>query len=362
MKTSFTLIRIRGISIELHLTFIGFLALLLVVTLPYIYPVLLFGILFLSVIIHELAHSIVAQRNNIPVKKITLYPIGGAAQIEEIPENPRTEVLIALAGPFISIIIGILSLGIHLVYPIVYPTLSVFIWTGALFFDVGMVNILLAIFNLLPIFPMDGGRALRAGLSYIRKDFVKATENAAVLGRFFALIMIFLGFIGNFWLTIIGLFIYIGATQEARFTRIASILKPIQVQDVMLDRDRALTMHPDVTVSQAFNMMYQAQVQDIIVCTEYQLLGVITWDEMLKVPSPLRAVTRIGDLNVKSVSIMHDNSVLDAYKVMIKEKTHLIPVVDMDAPCNIMGVITNQSIAYSLRVHSNFNQSVIPRQ
>jgi Zn-dependent protease/CBS domain-containing protein len=350
MKYSFTILKIRGIPIQLHITFIGLLGVLFIYFFPQIYPVLLFGLLFISVIIHELAHSIVAQRNGIPVKKILLYPIGGAAQIDDIPEKPDIEVRMALAGPFTSLSIGLISLGINLLYPITFPTLSMFFWSGSLFFDLGVLNLILALFNLIPAFPMDGGRALRAILTYVRKDFVKATENAAGIGRGFALLMIFFGIIGNIWLSIIGFFIYIGASQEVRLAKISAILKPIQISDVMLDREYALTVPPETVLSKAIALMYQAQVRDLVVCTDYDLIGVITWDELLNIPTPLRSITRIGDLKIKPISIKSENTVFDAYKIMLQEKTSLLPVVNPDAPCNLMGVITNQSISYSLGI------------
>jgi Zn-dependent protease/CBS domain-containing protein len=350
MKYSFTIIQIRGIPIELHITFIGLIGLLFILTFPYIYPVFLFGILFLSVVIHELAHSFMAQHYNVSVKKIVLYPIGGAAQIEEIPENPSYEAKIALIGPISSLLIGIFAISFHILYPISFLTNPLFLGTGFLFLDVGVLNIILALFNLIPAFPMDGGRALRALLTYIRKDLVKATETAAVIGRFFAFLMIVTGFIWNFWLAIIGAFIYFGASQEAHSTRISSILKPIRVGDVMLDRDNVLTVSPDMPLSQAFEVMYQGQVQDLIVCTESRFLGVITWDELTKVPPAIRSITRVGDLQIKPLSVMSENSVLDAYKVMMKEKTRLLPVINSEVPYNLMGVITNQSIAYSLEI------------
>jgi len=350
MKYSFTILKIRGIPIELHITFIGLLGLLFVFSFPIIYPVLLFGLLFLSVILHELAHSIVAQRNNIPVKKIVLYPIGGAAQIDEIPEKPGIEARMALAGPLTSLVIGAISLSVHFVYPISFPTISIFVWSGNLFFDLGILNLVLALFNLIPAFPMDGGRALRAILTYLRKDFVKATENAAGIGRGFALLMIFLGILGNIWLSIIGFFIYLGASQEVRLAKISAILKPIQISDVMLDREYALTVPPEMVLTEAIALMYQAQVQDLVVCTDYDLIGVVSWDEILKTPAPLRLITRVGDLKIKPVSIKSEKSVFDAYKVMLQEKTRLLPVIDPDAPYNLMGIITNQSISYSLGI------------
>jgi Zn-dependent protease/predicted transcriptional regulator len=358
MRYSFTILKIRGIPIEIHFTFLALLGLLFIITAPFIYPVLLFGVIFISVIIHELAHSVVAQRNGISVKKIVIYPIGGAAQIDEIPEKPGIEARIALAGPFTSLFIGMIALGFHFLYPIGFPTVSIFVWTGFLFFDVGVLNIVLAVFNLLPAFPMDGGRVLRAILTYLRKDFVKATEHAAIIGRGFALMMIFIGFLGNIWFSIIGFFIYLGASQEVRLARISAILKPLRVSDVMLDSNQVLKVHPSITLSEAINQMYHSQVQDLVICTDYELVGVITWDEILRIPAAQRLITRVGDLNIKPLAIKSESSVFDAYKVMLQKKARLVPVVHSDAPCNLMGVITNQSISYSLGIGKHLEKSV----
>jgi CBS domain-containing protein len=116
----------------------------------------------------------------------------------------------------------------------------------------------------------------------------------------------------------------------------------------MLGRENVLTVPPNIPLSQALELMYQAQVQDLIICTDSRYLGVVTWDELLKVPPAERLITRMADLPVKPLSVMAENSALDAYKVMIKERTRLVPVLNSEAPCSLMGVITNQSIAYNL--------------
>ncbi|MHA2109045.1 MAG: CBS domain-containing protein, partial [Candidatus Hodarchaeales archaeon] len=189
-------------------------------------------------------------------------------------------------------------------------------------------------------------------------NHVKATENAAGIGRGFALLMIFLGIMGNIWLAIIGFFIYFGASQEVRLARISAILKPIQISEVMLDREYALTVPPEMVISEAITLMHRAQVQDLVVCTDYDLIGVVSWDDLLKIPPPLRLITRIGDLKIIPISIKAENSVFDAYKVMLKEKTRLLPVVNPKAPCNLMGVITNQSISYSLGIDKTEEKSL----
>ncbi|MFX0185871.1 MAG: site-2 protease family protein, partial [Candidatus Hodarchaeota archaeon] len=160
MKYSYKIISIKGIDLEVHITFIGLILLLFVLTFPQIYAVVLFTLLFLSVIVHELAHSLLAKRNHLSVNKIVLYPIGGAAQIEDIPDDPSVEWKVAAIGPFSSIVIGAIFLLSHFVYPVQLPVTPFFIGTGFLLFDVGLLNFLLAIFNLIPAFPMDGGRVL----------------------------------------------------------------------------------------------------------------------------------------------------------------------------------------------------------
>ncbi|MFX1507903.1 MAG: site-2 protease family protein [Promethearchaeota archaeon] len=359
MKYSYKILSINGIDLNLHITFIGLFVLLFLVSFPQIYSVILFGLLFLSVTVHELAHSLLAKRNNLPVNKIILYPIGGAAQIEDIPDNPSIELQVAAIGPLTSLIIGIVSLAIHLIFPLQISATPLFIGTGFLFYDIGSLNIILAIFNLIPAFPMDGGRVLRASLTMWKKDLIEATQTAASIGRFFALIMIAIGFLNNLWLIIIGFFIYWGAAQELQGTKLTTLLKPIRVGDVMLPMNSVMTIAPTIPVNQALEMMFHNRVNDLIVCQNGELLGVVTWNEIVKITPEDRSNAIVADLMVKTISILPNWSVFDAYKIMAKEKTQILPVIDNTAPCNIMGVITSQSIAYGLAIAQNFkNQGI----
>lgn len=348
MRYSFKILRIKGIDLELHITFIGLFLFLFILTFPQIYAVILFGLLFLSVTVHELAHSLLAKSNRLTVNKIVLYPIGGAAQIEDIPDDPSIEWKVALIGPVTSLAIGFMSLLLFTIFPFQLPITPSFIGTGFILFDVGILNIVLAIFNLIPAFPMDGGRVLRAFLAIWKKDLIEATQIAVSIGRFFAILILIVGFIGDIWLIIIGLFIYWGANQELEATKLTVGLKPLRVGDVMLSMDGMVTVDPVTPLNEALEVMFRARINDLIVCKEGELLGIITWDDIIRFAPAARYITRVGDLSLKSLSIQPNHSVLDAYKLMVKEKTHLIPVIDDNAPCNIMGVITNQSIAYGL--------------
>ncbi|MFX0184256.1 MAG: CBS domain-containing protein, partial [Candidatus Hodarchaeota archaeon] len=213
---------------------------------------------------------------------------------------------------------------------------------------VGLLNFLLAIFNLIPAFPMDGGRVLRAFFTIWKKDLIEATQIAVSIGRFFAILMLFIGFIGNFWLMIIGVFIYWGANQELQATKLAVMLKPISVGDVMLSIDNVMTVNPSTPLYEALDLMFRARINELIVCDEGDLLGIVTWDDIIKTAPESRSNSSVADLRIKPLSILPDRSVFDAYKLMVKEKTNLIPVTDSNAPCNIIGVITNQSIAYGV--------------
>ncbi|MHA2248154.1 MAG: site-2 protease family protein [Candidatus Hodarchaeales archaeon] len=358
MKYSYKIISVKGIDIELHITFIGLFLFLFLLTFPQIYAVVLFSLLFLSVTVHELAHSLLAKRNNLTVNKIVLYPIGGAAQVEDIPDDPTVEWKVAAIGPVTSLVIGVFSLLIHVLYPIQLSVTPFFIGTGFIFFDIGFLNILLAIFNLIPAFPMDGGRVLRATLTIWKKDLVEATETAASIGRFFAIIMLLLGFIGNLWLMVIGFFVYWGAAQELQATKLTALLKPLRVGDVMLSMDKNMTVAPSTPLNVALEAMFRARISELIVCNEGNLLGVITWDDIIKLNPESRFNTVVADLMIKPLFILPDRSVIEAYKLMAKEKTRLIPVLDTNTPCSILGVITSQSIAYGIALAQSLkNQS-----
>ncbi|MHA2226471.1 MAG: site-2 protease family protein [Candidatus Hodarchaeales archaeon] len=356
MKYSYKIISIKGIDLELHLTFIGLFLFLFIFTFPQIYAVVLFSLLFLSVTVHELAHSILAKRNSLTVNKIILYPIGGAAQIEDIPDKPSVEWKVSVIGPVTSLIIGIISLLIHVLFPIQLSITPFFIGTGFIFLDIGFLNIILAIFNLIPAFPMDGGRVLRATLTIWKKDLVEATQTAASIGRFFAIIMLLIGFFSNFWLMIIGFFIYWGAAQELQATKLTALLKPLQVRDVMLSMDSNMSVAPSTPLNVALEMMFRARIRELIVCNESEFLGVITWEDIIKFTPESRFITVVAEVMVKPLSIIPDQSVIEAFKLMGKEKTRIIPVLDINAPCSILGIITSQSITYGIALAQSFKK------
>ncbi|HOI76678.1 MAG TPA: site-2 protease family protein, partial [Methanofastidiosum sp.] len=222
---------ILGIPIELHITF---LLLLLIFSIFGFIPLLVIVLLFASVLVHELAHSLVGRHYGAKIKKITLFPIGGVSQMEAIPKGH--EFAIAVIGPLTSIALGaVLFLFGSLFGLSIYFDLN---WVELTSLKdivriVMSLNFLLGIFNIIPAFPMDGGRVLRAFLA-TKMDYLKATEISVRIGQGLAIVFAFVGVFYNPWLIIIAFFIYMGGMGEYQSTQMSSALKGIKVKDLMV--------------------------------------------------------------------------------------------------------------------------------
>ncbi len=340
MKWSLKIGSAWGIPIELHITFILLMVTVFILTYPVLYYFVLILFLFVFVVVHELSHSLVARHYKIRVRKIVLYPIGGVMEIEEIPENPRIEWRMAIAGPLSSLLIGVIFLGINQVTPIVSAD-SLY---GSFTLDLGILNIFLGAFNLIPAFPMDGGRVFRALLAE-RMKFSDATRYAALIGRAFGIVMVFLGFF-DYWLIIIGIFIYIGASEEAESTVVSTTMAGVRVKDVMYPE--AAVVKPEATVAEALEVMFRARYHDILIEKDGVFRGIVTWNEVMKVKPEQRSELRVEQMSAKLVSVFSDESILEAYKLMTREKIDLIPVVDKAAPSKVIGVVTSESVSYAI--------------
>jgi Zn-dependent protease/CBS domain-containing protein len=345
MKYSFKISSVWGIPIEVHLTFILLMIGVFAFTFPDTYLLVLVLFLFVFVVVHELAHSWVARRYGIKVRKIVLYPIGGVSEIEEIPDNPRIEWRMAIAGPITSFLIGAVLLALNQVIAIETPEVPGFAVTGSLLFTLGMLNLFLGAFNLLPAFPMDGGRVFRAILAEHMKH-ADATKYAAYLGRILGIVMAVFGFIFNFWLIIIGVFIYVGASEEAEATIVSTNLARVRVKDVMYSEKGVAA--PETTVSEALEIMFKSRYHDILVEESGFFVGVVTWNAIMKIKPEQRAEVQVRKLPMKKLSIFDDESVLEAHTIMRREKIDLLPVVDREASDRVIGVITNESIALAI--------------
>jgi Zn-dependent protease/CBS domain-containing protein len=345
MKYSFKIGSAWGIPIELHLTFILLIAAVFIIAIPtqqfYTFTIVLF--LFAFVVFHELAHSIIARHYGIKVRKIILYPIGGVSEIEEIPDNPSQEWRMAIAGPLTSLLLGVTLLGASLIITTQTFTLAILTtFTGNFLTDLAALNILLGTFNLIPAFPMDGGRVFRALLAE-RLKYSDATRYAVYLGKIFGIAMVLIGFIYNFFLILVGIFVYIGASEEAEQTIISTTLAGVRVKDVM--RSEIGSVNPQQSITEVLERMFNNRYHDALVEKEGVFQGIITWNELIKVKPEERSTLRVEQMPLKNISVHEDESILEANKIMIKEKIDLIPVVDKQTPSKIVGVITSEAIA-----------------
>ena len=245
MQWSITLGSIGGIAVRLHVTF-----LLLLVwigaghyvaggAVAALTGLVLILAIFGSVLLHEFGHAIAARRFGVRTPDITLLPIGGVARLERLPDKPREELIVALAGPAVNVVIaGLIYLALLAIgRPVAAAPAGFF--AGALLARLLYVNLWLVLFNLIPAFPMDGGRVLRAALAH-RLGFARATQIAANVGQAFAFIFALLGFFFNPLLLFIALFVYLGASGEVPMAQLREFARGIPVGSVMLTRFKAL--------------------------------------------------------------------------------------------------------------------------
>ena len=284
MRWSIGLGRILGIRFRIHVTFLLLLLFIFLAAPSEKGPsaglrgVLFMCAVFACVLIHELGHSLVARRFGKEVRSITLLPIGGVATMEEMPEKPGQEIAMAAIGPFINLAIaGVLYLiaggGAGITAPEMYPGPA-----QELLGSLITVNIMLAVFNMVPAFPMDGGRVLR-GLLALKLDFVRATSIAVTVGQGFAMLMIFLGILGNLWLAIIGFFLYLGAGGEHRAVMMRSVLRKVPAAEAMVTEFKHL--RPDEPLSRALEYVHRGCQEDFPVIGERGLEGILTRSGMI---------------------------------------------------------------------------------
>jgi len=345
MRYSFKIASAWGIPIELHITFILLIAAVLILSIPtqqfYTFFIVLF--LFVFVVFHELAHSIVARHYGIRVRKIILYPIGGVSEIEEIPDNPSQEWRMAVAGPLTSLVLGASLLAVSLFA--LQQAFSIYTFTtitGNFLTDLATLNILLGAFNLIPAFPMDGGRVFRALLAE-RLKYSDATRYAVYIGKIFGIAMVIIGVLYNFLLILVGIFVYIGASEEAEQTIISTTLAGVRVKDVMQSEIGYVT--PKQTISEVLEVMFKNRYHDALVEKDGVFQGIVTWTELMKIKLEERSMLKVEQLPLKNISVFEDESILEVNKLITREKIDLIPVVDREMPTKIIGILTSEAIA-----------------
>ena len=307
---------------------------------PYLLGTIVALGLFLGVLVHELAHSLVARRKGIVIKSITLMIFGGVAKMEEGTPDPKVELPMAIVGPIASLMDGLLCGA--MVY--VIPSFSISsAHSGELIFIfgyLGVLNIILCFFNLLPAFPMDGGRVLRAWLAK-RMPLHRATQIAADVGKGFAILFGIIGLIlFSPFLILIALFVYIGANMESAAVKYSYLLQDVTVGEMM--SSPVTTVPPALPLSQVINMMYTSKHLGFPVVDRDTLVGMVTLADVNR-HSPIdREAMQVRDvMSHDPVTLPPSAPVIDALRIMSARDIGRIPIVQDD---KILGIVTRTDI------------------
>lgn len=359
MNWSWNVGRIAGIDLKIHPTFffiliwVGFSALLTGGTMASVLGDILFiTALFLCVVLHELGHALTARAFGISTHDITLLPIGGIARLEKMPDDPKEELLVAAAGPAVNILIGAVIFAGLIVTGFFSTPLNLTIMVDNFWLRLLTANIILVGFNLIPAFPMDGGRVLRAILA-TRLDHVKATRIAANIGRGLAVLMGIAGFFLNPWLILTAIFIWSGAGAEARSIEIKAGLEGLKVRDAMISQ--FFQVEANQPLGDVFQLSMQTGQHHIPVLSNGNFLGIIQRSELLK------AIDRLGNRSPAYAAISIEPKALDPemplQDVLAKFSTSRVLPVIQDH--QLIGLVTLESVRQRMWLNQRMNKSNI---
>jgi Zn-dependent protease len=346
MKWSWKLGEFRGIGVYMHATFlilIGFVVLShwsaghsVAKTLEGVGFILaLFG----CVLLHEFGHALTAARYGIKTRDITLLPIGGLARLERMPDEPLQEMWVALAGPAVNVVIAAgLFAWLHFSATLA-PLEQLTVTTGPFLERLMVVNVILVVFNMLPAFPMDGGRVLRALLA-TKMEYTQATQIAASTGQAMALLFGFLGFFFNPFLLFIALFVWIGAAQEASMAQMKSSLGGIPVVRAMITDFH--TLAPTDPLSRAVEQILAGSQQDFPVMEDSRVVGILTRQDLLAALSHGGQETSVGESMQREFETVEAAEMLEtAFRRLQSCQCHTVPVLRRG---ELVGLVTMDNV------------------
>ncbi len=354
MKWSIKIAEFRGIAVYVHATF---LILIGIVVLSHwavghdlvkaLEGAAFMLVLFACIVLHEFGHALTALRFGIRTKDITLYPIGGVARLERMPEEPMQELWVALAGPAVNVAIAVaLFVGLWLGSSI-GPLESMSITSGSLLERLMLVNAGLAAFNLLPAFPMDGGRVLRAALA-TRIDYTRATQIAATAGQAMALLFGLVGFFANPFLMFIALFVWIGAAQEAGLVEMRAALHGIPVVRAMETVYRVLA--PGDPLALAVDETLASAQQDFPVLEAGALIGILSRHDLLDGLARRGASSTVGEAMQRELVTVEVHEMLDAaFRRLEGRALRTLPVL---RDGRLVGLVTLENVGDFLAIRS----------
>jgi Zn-dependent protease/CBS domain-containing protein len=308
--------------------------------------------LFAGVLIHEFGHSLVARRYGYQIESITLWLFGGVARLVEMPEDWRHEFVIAVAGPVVSVALGVGSYLILLAVPSAFPAVQ---FVAAY---LALTNVMLAVFNMLPGFPMDGGRVLRAILARNR-PYSSATKQAAEVGKVFAFLLGLLGLFVNLLLVALAFFIYMGASSEAQQTAMRAAFENVVVADVMTPRDRLDVVDEDLSVTALLDRMMDERHTGYPVMRDGELVGLVTLDDARAVRDVERDAYTVADVMTDDLAwVSASDDVMRAISAMGKHDIGRLPVHDTQG--NLAGFVTRTDVMTAFEILQQRGTDAIP--
>ncbi len=363
MSTSLNLGTYSGIKVQIHWTFwllflfIGFLVYSQGGSWQTLFWHSLFILcIFFCVVLHEFGHALTARKFGIGTRNITLLPIGGVANLKKIPENPKEEFWIAVAGPAVNIIIAL----------ILYPFISLetysamdaetlqeelgMITSGNFLFYMFIANIALVLFNMIPAFPMDGGRVFRSLLA-MKFGRVEATRIASGLGKFLAVFFFLFGLFYNILLAIIAVFIWFGAHSENITIQQIDLMDGYRIRDAMITEFTIL--HPDDHLGIAVDRILSTTEQDFIVMEHDRIKGILFMADLVSALKTIGKHAQISDVMDTEFSILNTEEPLySAYKKLKRDNRNFFPVTEYG---RLVGVLDMNNINEFLTFRSAFD-------
>jgi Zn-dependent protease/CBS domain-containing protein len=356
MSWSIPIVRIAGIQLRIHVTF---LLLIIWVALSSASVAVLVLLLFLCVVLHEFGHALAAKAYGINTPDITLLPIGGVARLERIPEEPRQELVIAAAGPAVTAIIA-LSLFV-VIASHGASELNASLQSGDLLANLFKINLYLLLFNLIPAFPMDGGRVLRALLA-TRLTYARATQVAATVGQAFAFLFGIVGLFGipglfrpNPFLIFIALFVYLGASQEAALAQMRDVSRRFPVSSAMVREFR--TLSSTATLQEAVDALLATSQHDFPVLDGGgSVAGILTRHDLIGALRKDDGKIRVGDVMRRDIpTVTTGTRFEEAFRIMQECNCPAVPV--LDSMKRLVGLLTPENVSELMMV-----QSALPRR
>jgi stage IV sporulation protein FB len=351
MSWSVNIGSIAGTAIRVHFTFVLFLLWIFVASWASGGPAAAWNglvfmlLLFACVLAHEFGHILVARAFGVPTPDVTLLPIGGVARLARIPEAPGEEFLIAIAGPLVNVAIAfglVVLVGAHL-EPQHLGTMEDA--RDSLIDRLAAVNLFLALFNMIPAFPMDGGRVLRALLA-IRLGHVRATEIAATIGQLVAFALGFIGLFGNPILIFIAIFVYLAASSEAQLVAMRAMSRDVPVSAAMMTEFATLTPdeHMDAAVE---SLLRTSQSEFPVIDPEHRLVGLLNRDGVIRALKTQGPDARVADTMATGIPTVGSRSRLeDAFQTLRETSAPAVGVVDPAG--RLVGLITPETVGEML--------------